>query len=191
MLTALPILRENLSENQTLNFEDGKNVYNISVTPGKTYLDGEDYLNRLSGNYNGTSEISGAYQSMHFIPDINALTLNGISYQDANANIQGAADAIVNLFGGGNDVPSNNTSVPAPSDNMINHMGAGQQSRLFEWGLVYNTYRPDYSRVQLHPNVTNVTPYYYVGSKKFRPIKFRKPRWSHPKKINLVKSQNR
>ena len=181
MLTALPILRKNLSENRTLNFEDGKNTYNISVTPGKTYLDGEDYLNRLSGNYNGTSEISGAYQSMHFIPDINALALNGISYQDPNANIQGAADAIVNLFGGGNDVPSNNTSVPAPSDNMINHMGAGQQSRLFEWGLVYNTYRPDYSRVQLHSNVTNVTPYYYVGSKSSDPSSLESPDGAIPR----------
>ena len=137
MLTALPLFRENLSENQTLNFEDGKNVYNISVTPGMTYLEGDDYLNRLSGNYDGTSEINGVYQSMQFIPDINSLTLNGISYQDSTANIQGAADAIVNLFTQGNEVPSNNTAVPAPSDNLISHMGGGQQSRLFEWGLVY------------------------------------------------------
>ena len=175
MLSALPILQSNLSQNQTFNTEDNENGNNISITPGQTYLDGEEYLNRLSGNYVGTSQISGQYQNLPFIPDINQLKLNSVNYGGALSNIAATADALGEMFNNGNNIPGNDTSVPNPSDNFISHMGAEQQQSLFQDNLVYNKYRPDYSRVQLDPGVTNVTPHYYVGSKSSEPSNIESP----------------
>jgi hypothetical protein len=175
MLAALPILQLNLSENQTFNISDNENGNNISISPGLTYLKGEDYLNRLSGNYDGTSEISGQYQNLPFVPDINQLKLNGVNYAGVTDNITATVNAISSYFNNGNNIPQNDLSVPNPSDNFITHMGVQQQQSLFQDNLVYNQYRPDYSRVQLDPSVTNVTPYYYVGSKSTEPSNIESP----------------
>ena len=180
MLAALPLFQLNLSQNQTFNLLDNNNGNNISITPGLTYLKGEDYLNRLSGNYDGTSEITGRYQNLPFIPDINQLQLNGVNYAGVLDNISATADAIGEYFSNGNNIPQNDLSVPNPSDNFISHMGAQQQKSLFQDNLVYNQYRPDYSRVQLDPGVTNVTPYYYVGSKSTEPSNIESPNNATP-----------
>ena len=180
MLTALPLFQLNLSENQTFNTLDNENGNNISISPGLTYLKGEDYLNRLSGNYNGTSEITGQYQNLPFIPDINQLQLNGINYAGVTDNISATADALGEYLTNGNNIPQNDLSVPNPSDNFITHMGAQQQKSLFQDNLVFNQYRPDYSRVQLDPSVTNVTPYYYVGSKSTEPSNIESPNNATP-----------
>ena len=180
MIAALPLFQLNLSQNQTFNIYDNENGNNISITPGLTYLKGEDYLNRLSGNYNGTSEITGQYQNLQFIPDINQLQLNGVNYAGVTDNISATVDAIGEYFNNGNNIPQNDLSVPNPSDNFISHMGAQQQKSLFQDNLVYNQYRPDYSRVQLDPEVTNVTPYYYVGSKSTEPSNIESPNNATP-----------
>tara|TARA_R110002110_G_scaffold83761_8_gene217455 strand:- start:686 stop:3688 length:3003 start_codon:yes stop_codon:yes gene_type:complete len=139
--------------------------YNVSTSPNQPILDGTDFMSRITNLYYGNSEIPGSYFGSVFVPDINGLKSDMISYQGAiTANIAATADAIVNSIAGTNNVPTNDTNKPTPSDMFINYMGKKQQKSLFS-SLKYNIYRPDYSRVTLQRGVDNVTPFYYVGSK--------------------------
>lgn len=114
---------------------------------------------RITNLYFGYSTIPGNFVSPVFIPDINGLQLDRINYQSSlTNNIEATADALSNSIFGTNNVPTTNTNTPTPSDTLINYMGKVQQNALFT-SLKYNIYRPDYSRVQLQPNVENVTPF--------------------------------
>ena len=171
-------LREQLRYNQGWSekdlTEDGSYMFNVSSTPGEKELKGTDYLSRLTNLYYGYSRIPGHYFDGIFVPDINYLSKNGVSMTDTFGNIQATANALVSMMGGGNNIPTNLTSTPKPSDAFINYMGYAQQRTLFT-SLSYNIYRPDYSRVQLRSGVENVTPYYYVGSKSSDPTKIQSP----------------
>ena len=169
-------LRESLAEMQKQNpkglgpaIQGGVKSFNISSSPGKKILPQSDFMTRIGNEYYGYSTIPGNYFQQTFIPDINYLKDNGISYAGMFSNIQATANAFVNLFTGQNDIPSNpNSYQTPPSDTFISYMGEEQQSKLFE-SFNYNKYRPDYSRVMVGSSVPAVTPYYYVGAKNSEP----------------------
>jgi hypothetical protein len=94
-------------------------------------------------------------------------------------NVQATANAIANMLTGGDNIPTNSVSNPVPSDRFISYMGSEQQKSLFT-SLDFNKYRPDYSRVQLRQGVTNITPYYYLGSKSNEPSKVQSPMGAIP-----------
>ena len=172
-------LRRNLGYNQSQELYDnsdaGGSQFNISTSPGKEVMKGTDYLSRLANLYYGGSNIPGDYLNPPFVPDINGLIGNRISYTSELGNIQATANAIINIFTpGSNDIPSNTASIPVPSDKFIEHMGKDQQSRLFG-SLNYNIYRPDYSRARTKQGVNKTEPFYYVGSKKSEPGKIQSP----------------
>ena len=172
-------LRRNLGYNQKQelydNSDKGGAKFNISTSPGKDVIKGTDYLSRLANLYYGDSNIPGDYLNPTFIPDINGLMGNRISYTSELGNIQATANAIVNMFTpGGNDIPSNSASIPVPSDKFIEYMGKDQQSSLFD-SLKYNVYRPDYSRARTQKGVNKVESFYYVGSKESEPGKIQSP----------------
>ena len=179
--TSSGYLRKSLGENQkqSLLFE-GPEATSISVSPGKTYLKDDDYLSRLAGVDVNYSEIGSMYFTQQFIPDITPLLKNGYSYSGVFGNIQATANAIGNFFNNGNNIPANNTSVPSPSNNLINHMGFSQQSQLFTRGLNFNKYRPDYTRAQLIGGLQAVIPYYYVGSSSSEPGTLESPDGATP-----------
>ena len=179
--TSSGYLRKSLGENQkqSLLFE-GPEATSISVSPGKTYLKDDDYLSRLSGVDVNYSEIGSTYFSQQFIPDLSSLIKNGYSYSGVFGNIQATANAIGNFWNNGNNIPANNTSVPTPSNNLINHMGFSQQSQLFTRGLNFNKYRPDYTRTQLIGGLKAVIPYYYVGSSSSEPGTLESPDGATP-----------
>ncbi len=176
-------LREQLGYNQGWNdldlSDEGSYMFNVSANPGEKELNGTDYLSRITNFYYGYSNIPGHYFSGIFKPDINFLALNGISMTDTFGNIQATANAIASMLSGGDNIPTNAVSTPVPSDRFINYMGPEQQKVLFT-SLDYNKYRPDYSRVQLRDGVTNVKPYYYMGSKSNEPSKVQSPMGAIP-----------
>ena len=177
-------LRKQLGYNQGWNDLDlsdkGSFMFNVSVNPGEKELDGTDYLSRITNLYYGYSNIPGNYFNGIFKPDINFLAKNGISTMAGTfGNIQATANAVASLLTGGDNVPTNAVSNPVPSDRFITYMGEEQQKALFT-SLDFNKYRPDYSRVQLRQGVTNVTPYYYIGSKSNEPSKIQSPRGAIP-----------
>ena len=177
-------LRKQLGYNQGWNDLDlsdkGSFMFNVSVNPGEKELDGTDYLSRITNLYYGYSNIPGNYFNGIFKPDINFLAKNGISTMAGTfGNIQATANAVASLLTGGDNVPTNAVSNPVPSDRFITYMGEEQQKALFT-SLDFNKYRPDYSRVQLRQGVTNVTPYYYIGSKSNEPSKIQSPMGAIP-----------
>ena len=177
-------LRKQLGYNQGWNDLDlsdkGSFMFNVSVNPGEKELDGTDYLSRITNLYYGYSNIPGNYFDGIFKPDINFLAKNGISTMAGTfGNIQATANAVASLLTGGDNVPTNAVSNPVPSDRFITYMGEEQQKALFT-SLDFNKYRPDYSRVQLRQGVTNVTPYYYIGSKSNEPSKIQSPMGAIP-----------
>lgn len=177
-------LRKQLGYNQGWNDLDlsdkGSFMFNVSVNPGKKELDGTDYLSRITNLYYGYSNIPGNYFNGIFKPDINFLSKNGISTMAGTfGNIQATVNAVASLLTGGDNVPTNTVSNPVPSDRFITYMGEEQQKALFT-SLDFNKYRPDYSRVQLRQGVTNVTPYYYIGSKSNEPSKIQSPMGAIP-----------
>jgi len=179
--TSSGYLRKSLGENQkqSLLFE-GPQATSISASPGKTFLKDDDYLSRLSGVDVNYSEIGSMYFGQQFVPDITHLITNGYSYSGVFGNIQATANALGNFLSNGNNIPANNTSVPSPSNNLINHMGFSQQSQLFTRGLNLNKYRPDYTRVPLRGGLQAVIPYYYVGSSSAEPGTIESPEGATP-----------
>ena len=177
------LLREQLGYNQGWFEKDvsetGSYFFNVSAAPGKKELTGTDYLSRITNLYYGYSNIPGYYFGGIFKPDINYLVKNGVSMTDTFGNVQATANALVNLLGGGDNIPTTPSSSPAPSDSFINYMGVAQQQTLFT-SLSYNKYRPDYSRVRLRQPVENVTPHYYVGSKDSDPSVIQSPMGAIP-----------
>ena len=176
-------LREQLGYNQSwtdLDLSDkGNYAFNVSATPGKKELEGQDWLSRMSNLWYGYSNIPGFYFNGIFKPDINWLVKNGVSMTDTFGNVQATANAVAEIINGGDNIPTNPVSNPVPSDSFINYMGKEQQNSLFT-SLDFNKYRPDYSRVQLRDGVTNVTPYYYLGSKMNDPSKLQSPMGAIP-----------
>jgi len=176
-------LREQLGYNQGWNDLDlsdkGSFMFNVSANPGEKELDGTDFLSRITNLYYGYSNIPGNYFQGIFKPDINFLAKNGISFTGVFGNVQATANAIVNILSGGDNIPTNTVSNPVPSDRFISYMGPEQQKSLFT-SLDFNKYRPDYSRVQLRDGVTNITPYYYLGSKNNEPSKVQSPMGAVP-----------
>ena len=177
-------LREQLGYNQGWNDLDlsdkGSFMFNVSANPGEKELNGTDYLSRITNLYYGYSNIPGSYFDGIFKPDINFLAKNGISTMAGTfGNIQATVNAVASLLTGGDNVPTNPVSNPVPSDRFITYMGEEQQKALFT-SLDFNKYRPDYSRVQLRQGVTNVTPYYYIGSKSNEPSKIQSPMGAIP-----------
>ena len=148
---------------------------NISTSPNQLILKGTDFMSRITNLYYGNSEIPGNYFNATFVPDINGLQLDRISYTSGlMPNIAATASALENSLMGTNNVPTNDSNQPTPSDTFINYMGRRQQKALFT-SLKYNVYRPDYSRVLLQRGVDNVTPFYYVGSKDNDPRTIQSP----------------
>ena len=160
-------LRENLGYKQRQYlFEVNKEIdglvpadYNVSTSPNEPILEGTDFMSRITNLYFGNSEIPGNYFARVFVPDINGLKLDRISYAGGlMSNIAATASALENSLFGTDNVPTNDTNKPTPSDVFINYMGKKQQKVLFT-SLKYNIYRPDYSRTLLHRGNKNVTPF--------------------------------
>ena len=152
---------------------------NISTSPSQLILEGTDFMSRITDLYYGYSEIPGNYFDSVFVPDINGLKLNQISYQGGLDNFQATAEAIINGIIGNDGIPNSPGALPIPSDTFINYMVVEQQSALFK-ALNYNIYRPDYSRTQTPSSVEKATPFYYVGSRENEPGKIQSPMGAVP-----------
>jgi len=182
-------LRENLGHKQSQYLFEVNNEtdglvpadFNVTTSPNQVTLKGTDFMSRITNLYFGYSTIPGNFVSPVFVPDINGLQLDRVSYQSSlTNNIEATADALSNSIFGTNNVPTTNSNKPTPSDTLINYMGKRQQAALFS-NLTYNIYRPDYSRVQLQSGVDNVTPFYYVGSKSNEPGQIDSPKDATPR----------
>ena len=172
--SSFPYLKDNLGANVAkfqFNISDrGDATLNITTKPGDLIPPKSDYISRLSGVFSPDSPIPGSYFSPTNPPDVNQIVGQG-----ANNISQGS-------FGGKsyNSLPNTPSSVPTTSDKFIEYMGRDQQSQLF-YGLNYNIYRPDYTRVNTDLDLETPLGNYYVGSKNTEPGLIQSPIEATPK----------